>query len=323
MEKQYSVKLSKLVENYHLDILRKGADYDTRLVRTQDLNRPGLQLIGYFDYFDPERIQVLGKVEHTFLEGRSVRERQEAMAKLLEHDIPALVITRGMEPIPECMEMAERYDRTILSARQTTTAFMGALITGLRNELCPRVTRHGVLLEIYGEGVLIYGDSGVGKSETAIELIKRGHRLIADDAVEIRRMSDYQLVGSAPELIRYYMELRGIGVVDVRRLFGVAAIKDAVDVDLVVELEPWRESAVYDRLGLEEQETTILDVKVPVVTIPVSPGRNLAAIIEVAAMNNRYKKMGYNAARALTEQVNKHLDALEAEVEQECKNRTV
>lgn len=323
MEKQYSVKLSKLVENYHLDILRKGADYDTRLVRTQDLNRPGLQLIGYFDYFDPERIQVLGKVEHTFLEGRSVRERQEAMAKLLEHDIPALVITRGMEPIPECMEMAERYDRTILSARQTTTAFMGALITGLRNELCPRVTRHGVLLEIYGEGVLIYGDSGVGKSETAIELIKRGHRLIADDAVEICRMSDYQLVGSAPELIRYYMELRGIGVVDVRRLFGVAAIKDAVDVDLVVELEPWRESAVYDRLGLEEQETTILDVKVPVVTIPVSPGRNLAAIIEVAAMNNRYKKMGYNAARALTEQVNKHLDALEAEVEQEYRNRTV
>ena len=312
MAMQYTVKLSKLVENYHLRILRKGSDYDTRLVRTQDVNRPGLQLIGYFDYFDPERIQVLGKVEHTFMETKTEAERREMISKLLEYDIPALVLTRGMEPFPEAMELAEKYDKTILSTQQTTTAFMGALITGLRNELCPRVTRHGVLLEIYGEGVLIYGDSGVGKSETAIELIKRGHRLIADDAVEIKRMSDYQLVGNAPELIRHYMELRGIGVVDVRRLFGVAAIKDTVDIDLVVNLEPWRESAVYDRLGLEEQETTILDVKVPTVTIPVSPGRNLAVIIEVAAMNNRYKKMGYNAARAFTEQVNKHLDALES-----------
>lgn len=308
---EYSVKLTKLVEKYHLEVLRKGSDYENRQVRTQDLNRPGLQLIGYFDYFDPERIQVLGKVERTFMETKTEAERREMVSNLFAYDIPALVITRGMEPFPETMELAEKFDRTILRTTQTTTAFMGTLITGLRNELCPRITRHGVLLEIYGEGVLIYGDSGVGKSETAIELIKRGHRLIADDAVEIKRMSDSQLVGSAPELIRHYMELRGIGVVDVRRLFGVAAIKDEVDIDLVVVLEPWRDDAAYDRLGLEEQDTTILDVKVPMVTIPVSPGRNLAVIIEVAAMNNRYKKMGYNAARAFTEQINSHLDAIE------------
>ena len=308
---KYSVKLSKLVEDYHLKVLRKSATYGKREVRTQDLNRPGLQLVGYFGYFDAERIQVLGKVEHTFLESKSSQERREMIGRILAHDIPALVITRGMDPFPETMEMAEKYDRTILSSDQTTTVFMGSLITGLRNELCPRLTQHGVLLEIYGEGVLIYGDSGVGKSETAIELIKRGHRLIADDAVEIRRMSDYQLVGSAPALIRHYMELRGIGVVDVQRLFGVGAIKDSADIDLVVNLEPWREDAFYDRLGLEDKEITILDVNVPEVTIPVSPGRNLAVIIEVAAMNNRYKKMGYNAARALAEQVDRHLDALE------------
>lgn len=315
MENAHTVKLSKLVENYHLQILRKSRDYEKRLVRTQDVNRPGLQLIGYFDYFDPERIQVLGKVEHTFMETKTERERRTMISRLLEYNIPAVIITRGMEPFPEAMELAERYDRTILSTQQTSTAFMGALITWLRNELCPRVTRHGVLLEIYGEGVLIYGDSGIGKSETAIELIKRGHRLIADDAVEIKRMNDDQLVGNAPEIIRHYMELRGIGVVDVRRLFGVAAIKETVDIGLVVNLEPWREGAVYDRLGLEEQETTILDVKVPTITIPVSPGRNLAAIIEVAAMNNRYKKMGYNAARSFTDQVNRHLDDLESGTE--------
>ncbi|WP_251448214.1 HPr(Ser) kinase/phosphatase [Vermiculatibacterium agrestimuris] len=313
MESLYSVKLTRLVEDFHLEVLRKGKGYEKYLVRTQDVNRPGLQLIGFFDYFDPLRLQVLGKVEHTFLEGASSEERRRVFEQFMSYDIPALIITREMEPFPECMEMAEKYDRTILRSPETTSAFMGALITGLRNYLCPRITRHGVLVEIYGEGVLIFGESGVGKSETAIELIKRGHRLIADDAVEIKRMGSFQLMGSAPELIRHYMELRGIGVIDVRRLFGVAAVKDEANIDLVVNLEPWRDGAVYDRLGLEELVTTILDVEVPSVTIPVKPGRNLAVIIEVAAMNNRHKRMGYNAAQAFTDQINRHFDQAMAE----------
>ncbi len=308
MESLYSVKLSQLVEDYHLEVIRKGKGYDKYEIRTEDVNRPGLQLIGFFDYFDPLRLQVLGKVESTFLEGFSSAERRKSFEQLLAQEIPALIITRGMTPFPECMEMAEKYDRTILSSQETTSAFMGGLISGLRNYLSPRITRHGVLVEIYGEGVLIYGESGVGKSETAIELIKRGHRLIADDAVEIKRMGVQRLVGSAPELIRHYMELRGIGVVDVRQLFGVASVKDQADVDLVVNLEPWRDGAVYDRLGLEELHTTILGVDVPAVTIPVKPGRNLAVIIEVATMNNRHKKMGYNAAQAFTDQINRHFD---------------
>lgn len=308
MESQYSVKLSQLVQEYELEILRKGKDYEKREVETRDVNRPGLELIGYFDYFDPMRLQMLGKVEKTFLDGFSSAKRRESFEKLMAQDIPALIICRGMEPFPECMEMAEKYDKTVLRTQETTTAFMGALITGLRNHLAPRITRHGVLVEIYGEGVLILGESGVGKSETAIELIKRGHRLIADDAVEIKQMGVNQLVGNAPELIRHYMELRGIGVVDVRRLFGVSAIKDSANIDLVVNLEPWRDGAIYDRLGLEELHTNILDVEVPSVTIPVKPGRNLAVIIEVAAMNNRHKRMGYNAAQAFTEQVNRFFE---------------
>ena len=313
MESMYSVKLTQLVEDFQLEVLRKGKGYEKYQVRTQDVNRPGLQLTGFFDYFDPLRLQVLGKVEHTFLEGVSAEERRRAFERFMSYEIPALIITRGMEPFPECIEMAEKYDRTILRSTETTSAFMGSLITGLRSYLCPRVTRHGVLVEIYGEGVLIFGESGVGKSETAIELIKRGHRLIADDAVEIKRMGPQQLQGSAPELIRHYMELRGIGVVDVRRLFGVSAVKNEANIDLVVNLELWRDDAVYDRLGLEELTASILDVEVPSVTIPVKPGRNLAVIIEVAAMNNRHKRMGYNAAQAFTDQINRHLNEAMAE----------
>lgn len=313
MSSLYYVKLGKIVKEFDLEVLRGAEGYEERRIETEDINRPGLQLTGFFDYFDPSRLQVIGKVETTYLEGLSPQQRRDSFEQLLSQDITALIIARGIEPFPECMEMAEKYDRTILRSPETTSAFMGALITGLRNYLCPRITRHGVLVEIYGEGVLIFGESGVGKSETAIELIKRGHRLIADDAVEIKRMGSFQLMGSAPELIRHYMELRGIGVIDVRRLFGVAAVKDEANIDLVVNLEPWRDGAVYDRLGLEELVTTILDVEVPSVTIPVKPGRNLAVIIEVAAMNNRHKRMGYNAAQAFTDQINRHFDQAMAE----------
>ena len=308
MESLYSVPLGKLISEFNLEVIRSGKDYEARAIRTEDVNRPGLQLIGFFDYFDPKRIQMIGRVETTYLTGLTPEARRECFDSLMAHDIPCLIISRGMEPFPECMEMAEKYDRTILRTQETTSTFMSALIAYLRTELSPRITRHGVLVEVYGEGVLLLGESGVGKSETAIELVKRGHRLIADDAVEIKRAGTKRLVGTAPELIRHYIELRGIGVIDVRRLFGMSAIKEESDIDLVINLEQWKDGAMYDRLGLENLYTTILDVQIPSLTVPVKPGRNLAVIIEVAAMNNRHKKMGYNAALEFTKQINEHFD---------------
>ena len=308
VEGRYSMKLGKLIKDFDLEVLRGVAHYEDVLVQREDVNRPGLQLVGFFDYFDAKRLQVLGKVENTYLTKVEPEDRRRIFDDLLAYEIPALIITRGLEPFPELMEMADRHDRTILRTQETTTAFMGALIAGLRNELAPRITRHGVLVEVYGEGVLLLGESGVGKSETAIELVKRGHRLVADDAVEIKRVGVSRLVGSAPELIRHYIELRGIGVVDVQQLFGMSAVREDQDIDLVVSLEQWNDEAMYDRLGLEELYTVILDVKVPSLTVPVKPGRNLAIIVEVAAMNNRHKKMGYNAAQAFTQQINEHFE---------------
>ena len=308
MEKRYSVKLGKLIEEFDLEVLRGVENYADVLIQREDVNRPGLQLVGFFDYFDAKRMQLLGRVESTYLMQISSEERRKCFDAFLAHDIPALVITRGLDPFPELMEMAEKYDRTILRTQETTTAFMGALIAALRNYLAPRITRHGVLVEVYGEGVLLLGESGVGKSETAIELVKRGHRLVADDAVEIKRVGVKRLVGSAPELIRHYIELRGIGVVDVQQPFGMSAVREDQDIDLVVNLEQWNDETMYDRLGLEQLYTVILDVKVPALTVPVKPGRNLAIIVEVAAMNNRHKKMGYNAAQAFTQQINEHFD---------------
>ena len=307
MESLYSVKLGKLIQEFRLEVLRGGAGYEDVSIRTEDVNRPGLQLTGFFDYFDAKRLQVIGRVETTYLEGLTSEERRESFELLLSQDIPALIISREIEPFPECMEMAEKYDRTILRSPDTTSVLMSNIIAALNRVLAPCVTRHGVLLDISGEGVMITGDSGIGKSESAIELIMRGHRLVADDAVEIRRISN-QLVGTAPELIRHYIELRGIGVIDVCRLFGMSAVKDEAEIDMVINLEQWKDGAMYDRLGLENLYTTILDVQVPSLTVPVRPGRNLAVIIEVAAMNNRHKKMGYNAAVEFTKQINQHFD---------------
>ena len=308
MASKYSVLLGKIAEEFHLEVVRGAENWEENPGRIEDLNRPALQLTGFFDYFDPERIQIIGRVEDTYLSGLSSEERRESFDRLLSQPIPGLILSRGLEAWPECMEMAEKYDRTILRSQEDTSPFMSALIAYLNEALCSRITRHGVLLEVYGEGVLLLGESGVGKSETAIELIKRGHRLIADDAVEIKRVSGKRLVGSAPELIRHYMELRGIGVIDVRQLFGMSAVKEQQDLDLVVNLEQWKDGAVYDRLGLDNLYTSILDVNVPAITVPVKPGRNLAVIVEVAAMNNRHKKMGYNAAQAFTKQINDHFD---------------
>ena len=309
MENRYSVKLGKLIEEFDLEVLRGVENYQDVLIQREDVNRPGLQLVGFFDYFDAKRMQLLGRVESTYLEQISSEERRKCFDAFLAHDIPALVITRGMEPFPELMEMAEKYDRTILRTQETTTAFMGALILALRNYLAPRITRHGVLVEVYGEGVLLLGESGVGKSETAIELVKRGHRLIADDAVEIKRNVTDRLVGTAPELIRHYIELRGIGVIDVRQLFGMRTVKTESQLDLIVHLEPWDQTKFYDRLGIEDHFTEIMDVKVPIVTIPVRPGRNLASIVEVAALNNRHRRYGYNAAQELARRVDQRADA--------------
>lgn len=303
-----NVNLGMVVEEFHLEILYAPENFERIPLTTEDVNRPGLQLTGFFDYFDPTRIQIMGLVENEYLSGLSSEGRRKAFEELFSRPIPAFIVTRALEPYPECIEMGRKCGISIFRTPETTSGFMSSLIYYLRGALAPCITRHGVLLEVYGEGVLLLGESGVGKSETAIELVKRGHRLIADDAVEIKRVGTHQLKGSAPELIRHYIELRGIGVVDVRRLFGMSAVKDQQDIDLIINLEPWRDDAFYDRLGTENLYTNVLDVQIPSLTVPVKPGRNLAVIIEVAVMNNRNKKMGYNAALEFTQQINDHFD---------------
>lgn len=299
MASKYSVKLKTIVEENNLAPLRTSADYETRMLTTADINRPALQLAGFYNYFDPSRLQIIGRVESTYLELKSEEERRASFEELMSYDIPALVICHGAAEFPECLEAAEKFDRNVLVTDDDTSDFMSNVIRSLHVHLAPRTTMHGGLIEVHGEGLLIMGDSGVGKSETALELIKRGHRLVADDAVDIKRIDKNMLVGTAPELIRYYMEVRGVGVIDVRYLYGVGAVKPETAIDMVVNLENWDDNKAYDRLGLTEETQEILGVTVPSVTIPVRPGRNLAVILELAAMNNRQKKMGYNAAETL------------------------
>src|SRR5699024_10294664 len=269
------VHLPELVERLKMAVVNRGADYETALVGIKDVNRPGLQLAGYFDYFDERRLQVIGMAETKMLESMTSEQRSESFAKLFSYNIPALVVSRDLDIYPECLTMARKYQRTLLHTAETTVDFTTKVIELLTQLMAPTITRHGVLLDIYGEGVLITGDSGIGKSETAIELVKRGHRLVADDAVDIRRVSD-QLIGKAPELIRHYIELRGIGVIDVQQLFGMSAVILEAQIDLVVHLEQWREDKFYDRFGLDEETVDILGVELPILTIPVMPGRNLA-----------------------------------------------
>lgn len=302
---EHGLKISELVTLFNLEVLNRGSDYDTALLTITDVNRPGLQFHSFYDYFDPRRLQVLGKAEITYLKGLTTEQRRKCFDDLFLYDIPALVISRGLDCFPECLESARVHERTLLRTEETTVEFTSHTIEYLNRVLAPCVTRHGVLLDISGEGVMITGDSGIGKSESAIELIMRGHRLVADDAVEIRRISN-QLIGTAPEVIRHYIELRGIGVIDVRRLFGMGAIKLKQQIDMVINLEPWNDNTVYDRLGLDQMQTEVLGVKLPSITIPVKPGRNLASIVEVAAMNNRNRKMGHNAALELTRRMDQH-----------------
>ncbi|MDL2273577.1 HPr(Ser) kinase/phosphatase [Oscillospiraceae bacterium OttesenSCG-928-G22] len=308
MEGLYSVKLSQIIKEFKLEVIYAPEGYEKIAIYSDDVNRPGLQLAGFFDYFDSSRIQLLGKVETTYIESFSSERRRDIFDRLFAKHIPALVIARGIDPYSECREMAEKHGVPLLRTIDPTSYFMSALIASLKVQLAPRITRHGVLMEVYGEGILLTGDSGVGKSENAIELVKRGHRLIADDAVEIKKVSAKTLVGSAPDMIRHYIELRGIGVIDVRRLFGMGAVKMTQGIDLMINVAPWEDDTQYDRLGLEDMYTSILDVKIPYLNVPIKPGRNLAVIIEVAAMNNRHKKMGFNAAREFTDRLDRYFE---------------
>lgn len=301
----YSVALSRLVEEFNLIPLFKATDFEKIRVTVDDVSRPGLQLAGFFDHFEPMRLQVLGTVETTYLKKLSSEQRAIIFDHLFSYKIPALVIARNLEPSPECLEMAEKHNISILRSQETTSYIVSSLITFLKACLAPRITRHGVLVEIYGEGILILGDSGIGKSEAAVELVKRGHRLIADDAVEIKKISSSELEGGAPDVLRHYIELRGIGVINVAKLFGMGAVRDSARIDLIINIVPWQDGEIYDRLGLESQYADILGVKIPSITVPVTPGRNLAVIFEVAAMNNRQKRMGYNAAVEFTDQLSK------------------
>ena len=289
-----------------MEVAYAASDYEKIHLTVEDVARPGLQLAGYYDHFEPMRLHVMGNVETSYLQKLSDAERAIAFDRLFSYRIPAMLIARNITPDPQCIEMAKRHDVTILRSHKATSTLVSNIIAYLKSALAPSITRHGVLMEVYGEGLLLLGESGIGKSEAAIELLKRGHRLIADDAVEIRRVADGALIGTAPPMIRNYVELRGIGIINVAKLFGMGAVKAENEINLVVNIVPWDQQKVYDRLGLEDQHMDILGVEIPMNTIPITPGRNLAVILEVAAMNNRQRKMGYNPALEFTQQMDNY-----------------
>jgi Hpr(Ser) kinase/phosphatase len=299
MNEIYSVTLGQIIKEFPLESVYMPVNPENVIITSGDVNRPGLQLSGFFEYFDNKRIQTLGKSEMSFIENFDSNQRLEKFMELCAQKPPVIIITRGLKVPEELLKATEKHEIPLLSTNDGTSEFSASLISYLNVQLAPRITRHGVFVEVYGEGILLLGESGVGKSETAIELVKRGHRLIADDAVEIKRVSSRSLIGSAPENIRHFIELRGIGIINARRIFGMGAVKLTEKIDMVIELEIWDNEKVYDRMGMSNELTEILGIKVPILTIPVKPGRNLAIIIEVAAMNNRQKKMGYNAAKEL------------------------
>ncbi len=302
----HSVPLTTLVNEFRLEVAYAATDYEKIRLTVVDVARPGLQLAGYYDHFEPMRLQVMGNVEISYLQKLTEAERSITFDRLFSYKFPALLIARNLQPDPQCLEMAKKHNVTLLRSKEVTSTIVSDIIAYLKNALAPSITRHGVLMEVYGEGLLLLGESGIGKSEAAIELLKRGHRLIADDAVEIRKISENALVGNAPALIRNYVELRGIGIINVAKLFGMGAVKAENEINLVVNIVPWNQQKVYDRLGLEDQHIEILGVQIPMNTIPITPGRNLAVILEVAAMNNRQRKMGYNPALEFTEQMDRH-----------------
>ena len=303
MEENYTVSLSKVIDEFNLETIYLPTIPEDISISCSRVNRPGLQFVGFYDHYEQARLQIIGKVENLFLAQLDDEERRRRVEDFFRSMPVGVIVTSSIEIDPETAAMAEKYGVPLLRTPERTSEFMAALIAYLNVQLGARITRHGVLVEVYGEGILLIGDSGIGKSETAIELVKRGHRLIADDAVEIKRVSATTLVGQAPALIRHYVELRGIGIVDVRRLFGMGAVKETEKIDLVINLENWQQGKMYDRLGLDSETVDLLGIRVPSITLPVCPGRNLSVVIEVAAMNNRQKRMGYNTA----EEFNKRL----------------
>ena len=299
MRTNFTVSLAKIISEFSLETLNMPANPEKIQISTTEVNRPGLHRAGYFEFFDEKRIQIIGKSEESFLLRFTPEKAEKRLREFFSHKPVAVVICRNMQVDEVYAKTAAEYGVPLLRTAETTSDFTSALIAFLNLNLAPRVTRHGVLVEVYGEGILLLGESGVGKSETAIELIKRGHRLIADDAVEVRRVSNKSLVGTAPDNIRHFIELRGIGIINASRIFGAGAVKITEKIDLIINLEIWDVNKVYDRMGLDNQTTEILGLDIPSLTIPVKPGRNLAVIIEVAAMNSRQKKLGYNAAQDL------------------------
>lgn len=306
-----NVKFTKIIKEFRLETVYAPDNLEEIIITCSDVHRPGIQLSeGYFDYFDSDRIQILGKVEHFYMEKKSAEEQKTAYENLMSKGIPAAIVTRGLPVSEALLSAAKKYNVPLMRTEESTSSFMAALIASLNLSLAPSVTRHGVLVEVYGEGVLLLGESGVGKSETAVELIKRGHRLVADDAVDIRRVSAKTLVGSSPEIIRHFIELRGIGIIDVKKIFGMGAVKNTENINLVINLEIWQQGKNYERLGLDTEVTNILGIDIPSLTIPVRPGRNLAVIIEIAAMNHRQRNMGYNAAEELNERLTKQMQGV-------------
>lgn len=297
----FSVTLRELIEEFRLENINGFTRLEEVFITTPDVNRPGLQLAGFFEYFGPDRIQIIGMVETAYLQSLSPEERYYKLDAFFKQGFPCVVIARGLDVSSEMLEVSNKYDVPLLRTNEITSSFLSNVIRYLNLQLAPRITKHGVLIEVHGEGILILGESGVGKSETALELVKRGHRLIADDVVEIRRVSDKTLLGTAPDIIRHFIEIRGIGILDVKNLYGVGSVKVLDSISLVINLELWDEKKFYDRLGLVDEYTEILGINVQSHTIPVRPGRNLAIIVEVAAMNKRQRSMGYNAAEVLEE----------------------
>lgn len=303
----YSVEIEQIIKEYDLKNLTPDVDFSGKVLCHPEVNRPALQLVGFFEYFASERIQIIGLVEHSYINTLSKKDRLEIFEKICSHKIPCIVFCRELEPTQELIDIATKYEIPIFQTKDSTSEFESEVIRWLRYQLAPRVTLHGVLVDIYGEGVLIMGESGVGKSETALELIKRGHRLVADDAVEIKKISHNTLIGCCPEVIRYFIELRGIGIINVKQMFGVQSVKDTQEIDLIIKLETWEKGKQYDRLGINEEYMDILGNEIVCQTLPIRPGRNLAMICEAAAVNRRQKKMGYNAAQDLNERIMKNI----------------
>lgn len=301
------IKLKEIVEKMDLKNLTPEVDMTEREVNVPDINRPALQLTGYFDHFDSDRVQIIGFVEYTYLQTLTYEKKMEMYDTFLSHPVPCVIFCRNLEPEPELLEKAVKHNIPIFRTAKQTSDFMAEIIRWMNVKLAPCISIHGVLVDVYGVGVLIMGESGIGKSEAALELIKRGHRLVTDDVVEIRKVSDDTLVGSAPDITRHFIELRGIGIVDVKSMFGVQSVRETQNIDLVITLEDWSREKEYDRLGLEEEYTEFLGNKVVCHSIPIRPGRNLAIIVESAAVNHRQKQMGYNAAQELYKRVQENL----------------